>query len=283
MLEKHIFHKQGQESQENQYLSLLQYILEKGEDREDRTGIGVCSVFGSTMRFSLEKSFPLLTTKKLHFKSIVYELLWFLRGDTNTRYLNNHGVTIWDEWADQNGDLGPVYGAQWRKWTSTNGETIDQIALLVKGLQQNPFGRRHIISAWNVGELGRMALPPCHILAQFYVSKAGGLSCQLYQRSVDVFLGLPFNIASYALLTCILAKLCGFFAQDFCFVGGDTHLYKNHLKQAQTQLSRKPYPFPTLEVKYKLDSLDDLMKLDYTDIIMQNYNFHPSLPAPVAI
>ena len=266
--------------EEQQYLDLLQNILQNGEEREDRTGVGVRSLFGSTMCFSLQKSFPLLTTKKLHFKSIVYELLWFLRGDTNINYLNDHGVTIWNEWADKDGELGPVYGVQWRKWRAVNGESVDQIAQLVENLRNQPFSRRHILSAWNVGELKQMALPPCHILAQFYVSKQRQLSCQLYQRSVDVFLGLPFNIASYSLLTCILANVCDLTPNIFRFFGGDVHLYVNHLEQVQLQLQRQPHPFPTLRLNKRLTVPEEL---DYNDIELKDYHYHPAIPAPIAV
>ena len=265
--------------EEQQYLDLLKNLLEKGEERQDRTGTGTLSLFSAAMSFSLEKCFPLLTTKKLHFKSIVYELLWFLQGKTNIEYLKKNGVSIWDEWADERGELGPVYGAQWRRWRTPKGKTVDQIGLLIESIKKNPFSRRHILSSWNVGELEEMALPPCHLLAQFYVSRKRGLSCQFYQRSVDVFLGLPFNLGSYALLTYILAFLTGLFPEKLFFIGGDVHLYKNHLEQAQTQIDRKPFPFPsiTLKTPFSLDSLD------YPNIILEDYQCHPGILAPIAV
>ena len=225
--------------EEQQYLSLMRHILDRGEDRSDRTGVGTRGVFGTQMRFSLEHHFPLLTTKAVHFKSIVHELLWFLRGDSNTAYLKENGVTIWDEWADENGELGPVYGVQWRRWPGPNGP-VDQIQNLIDGLKNNAWSRRHILSAWNVGQIDEMALPPCHCFAQWHVSNDGRLSCQLYQRSVDVFLGLPFNIASYSLLNCMLAQVAGLRPGEFVFTGGDVHLYQNHLEQARQQLDRAP-------------------------------------------
>ena len=271
---------QGHE--ELQYLRLLAGVLENGEERDDRTGVGCCSIFSGGLVFDLRKSFPLLSTKKLHFKSIVHELFWFLRGDTNIKYLNKNGVRIWDEWADKDGNLGPVYGAQWRKWKTKEG-SIDQLAKLLDSLRQDPFGRRHILSAWNPGELDAMALPPCHILAQFYRTKAGGLSCQFYQRSVDLFLGLPFNIASYALLTYLLAKACSLFPEKLYFVGGDLHIYKNHTEQVKEQLRRRPFPFPSLKIKTTPKSVQDLEKMQYTDIELLGYESHPKLPAPIAI
>ncbi len=279
--------------EEEQYLSLLKRIIKDGEQRQDRTGVGTFSLFSASMSFSLKDSFPLLTTKKLHFKSIAHELLWFLRGDTNTQYLKENNVSIWDEWADEKGEVGPIYGFQWRRWPSQKGgaqkggainqidqiDHIDQIAQLLKSLQDNPFSRRHILSAWNVGEIANMALPPCHLLAQFYVSKMGGLSCQFYQRSVDAFLGLPFNIASYALLTYLLAKITNLFPEKLYFIGGDVHLYNNHIEQAKTQIERKPFLFPSLYLKSDLS----LEKLKFEDISLQNYKHHSSIKAPIAI
>lgn len=261
------------------YLQLLQYILNHGVDKEDRTGTGTRSVFGYQMRFSLSEGFPLLTTKKVHLKSVIYELLWFLRGDTNVKYLNSHGVSIWDEWADGNGDLGPVYGKQWRSWGTADGQQIDQIALLLKGLKENPDGRRHIISAWNVAELDKMALPPCHALFQFYVAQ-GRLSCQLYQRSADVFLGVPFNIASYALLMLMVAQVCGYEPGDYIHTFGDVHIYKNHMEQVSLQLARTPRSLPVM----KLNPLvKDLFSFNYEDFTLENYNPYPAIKAPVAV
>lgn len=265
---------------EHQYLELMGRILESGEDRGDRTGVGTRGVFGAQMRFDLKDSFPLLTTKSVHYKSIVYELLWFLRGETNVRYLQENGVTIWDEWADEHGELGPVYGAQWRQWRTAEGETIDQIAQLVNSLKNNPYSRRHILSAWNVGELANMALPPCHCFAQFYVSADGRLSCQLYQRSVDVFLGLPFNIASYALLTLMMAQATGLQPGEFLFAGGDVHIYQNHFEQVRTQLKRSPLPFPTVKLNPQIKRIDDF---DYGDLELINYQKHPRIAAPIAV
>lgn len=261
------------------YLQLLQYILNHGVDKEDRTGTGTRSVFGYQMRFSLSEGFPLLTTKKVHLKSVIYELLWFLRGDTNVKYLNSHGVSIWDEWADGNGDLGPVYGKQWRSWGTADGQQIDQIALLLKELKENPNGRRHIISAWNVAELDKMALPPCHALFQFYVAQ-GRLSCQLYQRSADVFLGVPFNIASYSLLTLMVAQVCGYEPGDYIHTFGDVHIYKNHMEQVSLQLARTPRSLPVM----KLNPLvKDLFGFSYEDFTLENYNPYPAIKAPVAV
>src|SRR3954469_11805162 len=246
-----------------QYQQLLQHILDNGVTKTDRTGTGTISVFGYQMRFDLSKGFPLVTTKKLHLKSIVYELLWFLQGDTNTKYLNDHGVRIWNEWADENGDLGPVYGKQWRSWQSSDGKVIDQILDVIKQIKTNPDSRRIIVSAWNVAELSEMALMPCHALFQFYVAppqaegERGKLSCQLYQRSADIFLGVPFNIASYALLTHMVAQQCDLDVGDFVWTGGDCHIYRNHTEQVELQLSRDPYPYPTLNIKRKPDSIFD--------------------------
>src|SRR6188508_127083 len=265
-----------------QYHDLLRLVLENGRDRTDRTGTGTLSLFGAQTRFDLRDDgpgFPLLTTKKLHIKSIVYELLWFLQGSTNVRYLNEHGVTIWDEWADENGDLGPVYGRQWRAWPTFDGRHIDQIARVVESLKRDPDSRRHIVSAWNVGELDKMALSPCHCLFQFYVAE-GRLSCQLYQRSADVFLGVPFNIASYALLTHMVAQATGLQPGDFVHSFGDTHLYLNHLEQARLQLSREPRPLPRLRLNPAVRSLFDFR---FEDVAIEGYEPHPAIWAPVAV
>jgi thymidylate synthase len=262
-----------------QYLDLLAKLLEQGEKKEDRTGVGTLSLFGYQMRFDLNEGFPLLTTKKLHLRSIIYELLWFLKGDTNVRYLNDHRVTIWDEWADENGDLGPVYGAQWRSWRAADGRTIDQISQLIEQIGRNPNSRRLIVSAWNVGEIEKMALPPCHALFQFYIS-GGRLSCQLYQRSADVFLGVPFNIASYALLTMMIAQVSNLGLGDFVHTLGDAHLYLNHLEQARLQLSREPYPLPQLNLNPTVRSIFDF---DYSDFELLNYQAHPTIKAEIAV
>ncbi|HNR27514.1 MAG TPA: thymidylate synthase [Bacteroidales bacterium] len=261
------------------YLDLLQYILDNGTDKEDRTGTGTRSVFGYQMRCPLAEGFPLLTTKKVHLKSIIYELLWFLRGDTNIAYLNRNGVTIWDEWADARGDLGPVYGKQWRSWETADGQVIDQIAALIEGLRSNPNGRRHIVSAWNVGQISRMALPPCHVLFQFYVAD-GKLSCQLYQRSADVFLGVPFNIASYSLLTLMVAQVCGFRPGDYIHTFGDAHIYRNHMEQVHLQLSRTPRPLPHMILN---PDRHDIFGFEYSDFTLQDYDPHPLIKAPVAV
>ncbi|RAK63578.1 thymidylate synthase [Phenylobacterium kunshanense] len=263
---------------ERQYLTLLADILENGARRGDRTGTGTLGVFGRQMRFDLARGFPLLTTKKLHRKSIILELLWFLRGDTNVRWLQERGVSIWDEWADETGELGPVYGKQWRSWAAPDGRVIDQIAGVVQSLKTNPESRRHLVSAWNPADVDDMALPPCHCLFQFFVAD-GKLSCQLYQRSADVFLGVPFNIASYALLTLMMAKVTGYEPGEFVHTLGDAHLYLNHLDQARLQLSREPLPFPTLRVADK----DDLLAFEYEDFKLEGYQAHPSIPAPIAI
>jgi thymidylate synthase len=263
---------------ERQYLDLLADILANGALRPDRTGVGTLGVFGRQMRFDLARGFPLLTTKKLHRKSIILELLWFLRGDTNIRWLQERGVTIWDEWADPTGELGPVYGKQWRSWAAPDGRVIDQIAAVVKSLKTNPDSRRHIVSAWNPAEVEDMALPPCHCLFQFFVAD-GKLSCQLYQRSADVFLGVPFNIASYALLTLMVAKVCGYEPGEFVHTLGDAHLYLNHLDQAKLQLSRDPFPLPVMRVAHK----DDLFAFDYEDFKLEGYHAHPSIAAPIAV
>ena len=261
------------------YLDLLQHILENGTEKTDRTGIGTKSVFGYQMRFDLQEGFPLLTTKKLHLKSIIYELLWFLQGNTNIKYLNEHGVTIWDEWADKDGNLGPVYGQQWRSWHAADGRCIDQISEVIKSISTNPDSRRHIVCAWNVGELDKMALPPCHALFQFYVAE-GRLSCQLYQRSADVFLGVPFNIASYALLTMMIAQVCGLRAGEFIHTFGDAHLYLNHLEQVATQLERTPRPLPIMLINKAVKSIFDFQ---YEDFTLQNYDPHPTIKAQIAI
>lgn len=286
---------------EKQYLYLLCHLLLHGEDRPNRTAIGCRSIFGAHLRLGLQKGFPLLTTKKVHFRSILWELLWFLRGDTNVAYLQERGVSIWDEWADQNGELGPIYGAQWRAWRGADGESIDQIALLEAGLKSDPFSRRHIVSAWNVAELNRMALAPCHCLAQFYVSSTGELSCQLYQRSVDIFLGLPFNIASYSLLTSLLAQVCRLKPGRLLLAAGDLHLYHNHFEQAILQLERDPFPLPLLRLDPAIDSMDAFCAPDapgdpdspdpnmapavvgHKAIILENYRSHPAIPAPIAV
>jgi len=262
-----------------QYHDLLQHILEKGTEKTDRTGTGTLSVFGYQMRFDLSDGFPMVTTKKLHLKSIIYELLWFLNGDTNIKYLTDNGVRIWNEWADENGDLGPVYGKQWRSWTKPDGQTVDQIAQLIQTLKTNPDSRRMIVNAWNVGELDQMALTPCHCLFQFYVAD-GKLSCQLYQRSADTFLGVPFNIASYALLTLMIAQVCGFQLGEFIHTFGDVHLYNNHLEQARLQLSRIPKPLPKMKINEKVTSIFDFKFEDFTLI---NYDSHPHIKADVAI
>jgi thymidylate synthase len=263
---------------ERQYLALLADILENGVERPDRTGTGTLGVFGRQMRFDLAKGFPLLTTKKLHLKSIVYELLWFLRGDSNARWLQERGVRIWDEWAGPDGELGPVYGKQWRSWAAPDGRSIDQIAKLVEGLRKNPSSRRHIVTAWNPADVDDMALPPCHCLFQFFVAE-GRLSCQLYQRSADVFLGVPFNIASYALLTHMVAQVVGLEPGEFVHSFGDAHLYLNHLEQAKLQLTREPLPFPTL----KLAAKDDLFAFEYEDVVLENYQAWPHIKAEVAV
>ncbi len=262
-----------------QYLDLLQYILDHGVQKEDRTGTGTLSVFGYQMRFDLSQGFPLLTTKKLHMRSIIYELLWFLRGESNIRYLKEHGVSIWDDWADASGELGPVYGVQWRSWQSADGRTIDQITQLIERIRQEPNSRRLVISAWNVGELDKMALPPCHVLFQFYVAN-GRLSCQMYQRSADVFLGVPFNIASYSLLLMMIAQVCGLQAGDFVHTLGDTHLYLNHLEQARLQLTRKPFPLPQMVINPEVKSI---FAFDYSDFKLEGYQAHPHIKAEIAV
>lgn len=262
-----------------QYLDLMQKILDEGAQKGDRTGTGTYSLFGHQMRFDLQAGFPLVTTKKCHLRSIIYELLWFLNGDTNVKYLQDNGVRIWNEWADENGNLGPVYGHQWRSWSTAEGGHIDQISELMQEIKQNPNSRRLIVSAWNVGELEKMALPPCHAFIQFYVAD-GKLSCQLYQRSCDVFLGLPFNIASYALLTHMVAQQSDLAVGDFVWTGGDVHLYSNHLEQAKEQLTREPFPAPQLRIKRKPDSIFDYQ---YDDFEIVDYQAHPHIKAPVAV
>jgi thymidylate synthase len=262
-----------------QYHQLLRHILDNGTQKTDRTGVGTISVFGYQMRFDLSKGFPLVTTKKLHLKSIIYELLWFLNGDTNIKYLKDHGVSIWDEWADENGDLGPVYGYQWRSWPGRNGEKIDQITKLVDQLKKKPDSRRHIVTAWNPADVDQMALPPCHAMFQFYVAE-GKLSCQLYQRSCDTFLGLPFNIASYALLVHMIAQQCGYEPGDFVWTGGDVHIYSNHIDQVNLQLTRQPYPLPSLSIRRHPASI---FEYQFEDFEIINYQAHPGIKAPIAV
>jgi thymidylate synthase len=261
------------------YLDLLQNILDHGVQKADRTGTGTISIFGYQMRFNLTEGFPLMTTKKLHLKSIIYELLWFLRGETNIGYLNEHGVRIWDEWADANGELGPIYGSQWRSWKTQDGRSVDQISSLIEQIRVNPTSRRLIVSAWNVGEIEQMALPPCHALFQFYVAN-GRLSCQLYQRSADVFLGVPFNIASYALFTLMVAQVTGLQPGDFVHTFGDVHLYTNHIEQARTQLSRQPFPLASMSLNPEIESI---FEFDYADFRLENYQAHPHIKADIAV
>jgi thymidylate synthase len=262
-----------------QYLDLLRLVRDTGTQKTDRTGTGTRSIFGHQMRFNLADGFPLVTTKKVHLKSIIYELLWFLRGETNVRWLQEHGVTIWDEWADANGELGPVYGYQWRSWPSAMDGTIDQIRGLISDIQKNPDSRRLIVTAWNPADIPRMALPPCHCLFQFYVAD-GKLSCQLYQRSADIFLGVPFNIASYALLTLMVAQVTGLEPGDFVHSFGDAHLYSNHLDQANEQLSRQPYPLPTMRLN---PAVKDIFAFQFEDFTLENYQSHPGIKAPIAV
>ena len=262
-----------------QYLQLLQHIIDQGVSKTDRTGTGTTSCFGYQMRFDLQKGFPLVTTKKLHLKSIIYELLWFLKGETNIKYLNEHGVSIWNEWADENGELGPVYGKQWRSWEGADGKTVDQVTDLIKQIKTNPDSRRLIISAWNVAELPKMALMPCHTIFQFYVAE-GKLSYQLYQRSADVFLGVPFNIASYALLTLMIAQVCDLEPGEFIHTFGDVHLYNNHVEQARLQLTREPYPLPTMKIN---PAVKNIFEFTFEDFQLENYQFHPPIKAPVAV
>lgn len=262
-----------------QYLELCEHILENGVKKNDRTGTGTISVFGHQMRFDLQEGFPLLTTKKVFLKGIIYELLWFLKGDTNIKYLQDHGVHIWDEWADENGNLGPVYGHQWRSWGTKDGRTIDQISNVIEQIKTNPDSRRLIVSAWNVGELDEMALPPCHTLFQFYVAD-GKLSCQLYQRSADVFLGLPFNIASYSLLTMMVAHVCGLQPGEFIHTTGDTHIYLNHIEQIKTQLQRTPRKLPTMKLNPEVKNIFDF---EYEDFILEGYDPHPPIKGEVSV
>ena len=262
-----------------QYLDLLQTILDHGIEKGDRTGTGTLSLFGYQTRFNLQDGFPILTTKKLHLKSIIYELIWFLRGDSNVKYLNEHGVRIWDEWADENGNLGPVYGVQWRKWRTADGRIVDQISRVVDQIKTNPDSRRIIVNAWNPGEVEKMALPPCHLLFQFYVAN-GQLSCQLYQRSADVFLGVPFNIASYALLTMMMAQVCDLEPGEFVHTLGDVHLYSNHFEQARLQLTRQPYPLPQMKINPEVKSI---FEFQYEDFELRNYQYHPHIKAAVAV
>ncbi|WP_062072811.1 thymidylate synthase [Demequina sediminicola] len=260
------------------YEDLLRDVLTTGTRKDDRTGTGTISVFGRQLRYDLQAGFPLITTKRVHMKSITGELLWFLRGDTNVRWLQERGISIWDEWADENGDLGPVYGAQWRSWPAPHGDSIDQIATVVESIRTKPDSRRHIVSAWNPAEVDNMALPPCHALFQFYVAD-GKLSCQLYQRSADLFLGVPFNIASYALLTHMIAAQTDLEVGEFVWTGGDCHIYANHIDQTELQLSREPYEYPTL----RLEKRDSLMDYDLDDVVIENYQHHPGIKAPIAI
>jgi thymidylate synthase len=262
-----------------EYLSLLGHIMESGVLKSDRTGTGTKSVFGYQMRFDLQKGFPLLTTKKVHLKSIIYELLWFIKGDTNIKYLNDHGVTIWDEWADEDGNLGPVYGSQWRSWKGADGKVTDQLSSLIEGIKKNPDSRRHIISAWNPAEVDKMALPPCHAMFQFYVAN-GRLSCQLYQRSADVFLGVPFNIASYALLTMMVAQVCGLNPGEFIHTFGDAHIYTNHFDQVALQLSRDTRQLPVMKLNPAINSIFDFK---FEDFILEGYDPHPGIKAPIAV
>jgi len=262
-----------------QYLDLMRHVRQHGVKKEDRTGTGTISVFGHQMRFDLQQGFPLVTTKKCHLRSIIHELLWFLKGETNIAYLKENGVSIWDEWADENGELGPVYGSQWRSWPTANGQSIDQISQVVDQIKNNPDSRRLIVSAWNVAEVENMALPPCHAFFQFYVAE-GKLSCQLYQRSADIFLGVPFNIASYALLTMMVAQVTGLQAGDFVHTLGDAHLYLNHLEQTDEQLSRKLLPLPTMKINPEIKGIFDF---SFDDFQLENYEFHPHIKAPVAI
>ena len=262
-----------------QYLDLMQHVLEQGHKKSDRTGTGTLSVFGHQMRFNLENGFPLVTTKKCHLKSIIHELLWFLQGGTNIKYLNDNGVTIWNEWADKNGNLGPIYGCQWRSWPKSDGQHVDQITQVIKQIKETPDSRRMIVSAWNVGDLDKMKLPPCHAFFQFYVAD-GKLSCQLYQRSADIFLGVPFNIASYALLTLMVAQSCNLEPGEFIHTLGDAHLYLNHLDQAREQLSRRPKDLPLMKLN---PSITNILDFTFTDFTLENYNPHPTIKAPIAV
>jgi thymidylate synthase len=262
-----------------QYLGLLSHVLEHGVKKSDRTGTGTLSVFGYQMRFNLQQGFPVLTTKKLHLRSIIHELLWFLAGDTNVRYLHDNKVSIWDEWANPDGDLGPIYGSQWRSWPTPDGGSIDQIERLIDGIRADPDSRRHIVSAWNVADIDLMALPPCHCLFQFWVAE-GGLSCQLYQRSADVFLGVPFNTASYAMLTAMVAQVCGLEPREFVHTFGDVHLYQNHIEQARTQLGRQPRRLPILHINPEVQSIFDF---SFEDLRLEGYDPHPAIKAPIAV
>ena len=262
-----------------QYLDLMRYVRESGTEKGDRTGTGTLSVFGYQMRFNLEDGFPLVTTKKVHLKSIIYELLWFLKGSTNIDYLKEHGVSIWDDWADERGELGPVYGAQWRSWPTQDGDSIDQISEVINQIKTNPNSRRLIVSAWNVSQIDNMALPPCHALFQFYVAE-GRLSCQLYQRSADIFLGVPFNIASYALLVLMIAKVTGLTPGDFVHTLGDAHLYLNHLSQVDEQLKRKSFPIPKMQIT---KDVTNILDLEYEDFVLEGYESHPHISAPIAV
>ncbi len=263
-----------------EYIDLLKLVTERGTERSDRTGVGTIGVFGAQARFDLKKSFPLLTTKKLHTRSIIHELLWFIKGDTNIKYLNDNKVTIWDEWADSNGDLGRIYGAQWTDWRTPDGKSINQIQNVVQSLKNDPFGRRHIVCAWNPGELDKMALPPCHAMFQFYVSPNEELSCQLYQRSADLFLGVPFNIASYAMLTMMMAQVCGYQAGEFVHTFGDLHIYKNHLEQVKLQMSREPRKLPTMRLNPDRKNIEDFV---FEDFQLEGYDPHPTIKAPIAV
>ena len=262
-----------------QYLNLMQHVLAEGTQKHDRTGTGTLSIFGHQMRFNLQEGFPLVTTKKVHLRSIIHELIWFLKGETNIKYLKDNGVSIWDEWADKNGELGPVYGHQWRSWPTANGGHIDQISQIINQIKNNPDSRRIIVSAWNVAEIGNMALPACHCFFQFYVAD-GKLSCQLYQRSADIFLGVPFNIASYALLTMMVAQVCNLTPGDFIHTLGDAHLYSNHLEQARLQLSREPKPLPIMKLN---PEVTDIFNFKFDDFTLENYEPHPGIKAPVAV
>lgn len=263
----------------NQYETLLRHVLENGVQKTDRTGVGTKSIFGYQMRFNLQEGFPLITTKKLHFKSIAYELLWFLRGDTNIKFLKENNVSIWDEWADENGELGPIYGYQWRSWPAPDGKHIDQITSVIETLKKNPDSRRIIVSAWNVADIGKMSIPPCHAFFQFYVAE-GKLSCQMYQRSADMFLGVPFNIASYAMLTMMVAQVCDLEAYEFIHTFGDTHIYLNHLEQVKEQLGREPLPYPSLKIN---PQVKDIFKFTYEDFKLEGYNPYPPIKAPIAV